>query len=527
MSVHKYLIGIGGSGAKAVEAFLHLKAAGYGNPGNPTHLAVIDPDGSNWNLQTMYQTLLKYRDVQKILQIDNNSKDESFPLFGTRFEIQEKRSGSSDDIGSMVWSPVEHEDASLNLIFAQDRITDIEGQLFKTLYTEEEMTEKLKYGFKGHPGIGSLLISKEFRPELDPEDIDRIPERDRDRVSYWSRLLGKQSRINNIIADGSDEVRIMIVGSIFGGTGAAGVPTIVKKIHNLYSEAIQDGRIKLGLILLLPYFKFIRSSSGMQDGQLYAEADDFILNSRYALRYYKEAGLTDYVNSIYVLGDNHYEDMDFAVGGSEQKNKALIAETLAAVAVDHFYNAGIENNKNLFYANRGGTVDMDETGQKVDIKEIPYGDELRKAMLDMVRFGIVYNKFSALMKEITANFKLRQQHPWSTGYFRELKSNWRHKASDADRNRVRDEMAVIESYLDRYLDWTDDITDRLNILNRTKMRDMRQTTAEFNLGDLVGDDSEKLTWRDIQMKVRDTGGKGREKGINQLCKAIYDIVRLS
>ncbi|MGI6570771.1 MAG: hypothetical protein ACOX27_06950 [Caldicoprobacterales bacterium] len=88
-------------------------------------------------------------------------------------------------------------------------------------------------------------------------------------------------------------------------------------------------------------------------------------------------------------------------------------------------------------------------------------------------------------------------------------------------------MAVIESYLDRYLDWTDDITDRLNILNRTKMRDMRQTTAEFNLGDLVGDDSEKLTWRDIQMKVRDTGGKGREKGINQLCKAIYDIVRLS
>ena len=202
------------------------------------------------------------------------------------------------------------------------------------------MTEKLKYGFKGHPGIGSLLISKEFRPELDPEDIDRIPERDRDRVSYWSRLLGKQSRINNIIADGSDEVRIMIVGSIFGGTGAAGVPTIVKKIHNLYSEAIQDGRIKLGLILLLPYFKFIRSSSGMQDGQLYAEADDFILNSRYALRYYKEAGLTDYVNSIYVLGDNHYEDMDFAVGGSEQKNKALIAETLAAVAVDHFIMPG-------------------------------------------------------------------------------------------------------------------------------------------------------------------------------------------
>ena len=45
-----YLIGIGGTGARVIESFVYLCAAGYG-PDNEVTIFFIDPDKANGNLE--------------------------------------------------------------------------------------------------------------------------------------------------------------------------------------------------------------------------------------------------------------------------------------------------------------------------------------------------------------------------------------------------------------------------------------------------------------------------------------------
>ena len=79
--------------------------------------------------------------------------------------------------------------------------------------------------------------------------------------------------------------RIFIVSSIFGGTGAAGYPIIVKNIRNADNNTAVNNRgdlrnAKIGALTVLPYFNI------QQDENSPISRADFISKTKSALFYY-------------------------------------------------------------------------------------------------------------------------------------------------------------------------------------------------------------------------------------------------
>ena len=66
------LIGIGGTGAKCVEAFIHMCAAGIGPNDGSVWLEMVDQDQSNGNLNRTSQAFSLYSDLRNDLRLNND-----------------------------------------------------------------------------------------------------------------------------------------------------------------------------------------------------------------------------------------------------------------------------------------------------------------------------------------------------------------------------------------------------------------------------------------------------------------------
>src|SRR5205085_5372294 len=111
--------------------------------------------------------------------------------------------------------------------------------------------------------------------------------------------------------------RIFIVSSIFGGTGAAGLPLMVKALR---SEAQQRGAATairssaIGALSVLPYFK-------LQDNdESRIESNVFVTKTKAALAYYHQH-VSD-INALYYIGDSSRATYDNHESGEKQNNDA-------------------------------------------------------------------------------------------------------------------------------------------------------------------------------------------------------------
>ncbi|SAY38938.1 tubulin-like doman-containing protein, partial [Candidatus Synechococcus spongiarum] len=130
-------------------------------------------------------------------------------------------------------------------------------------------------------------------------------------------------------AKGGDEVYIHMFGSVFGGTGASGVPTVGRLLRNwLKDEEIKS--VRLNASLLLPYFDFKGHAS--KNTGLHSEASNFQLNTGAALQYLSHNGAQDF-DRVYLLGSNAKVAYNFSIGGISQNNGAHLVELLAALGL--------------------------------------------------------------------------------------------------------------------------------------------------------------------------------------------------
>ena len=65
---------------------------------------------------------------------------------------------------------------------------------------------------------------------------------------FWSQIYKAIDA-----ARGGEEVRIFIISSIFGGTGASGFPNIARRIKAVQKEKNVTSNFYLGGALMLPY----------------------------------------------------------------------------------------------------------------------------------------------------------------------------------------------------------------------------------------------------------------------------------
>src|SRR5262249_41240382 len=132
----------------------------------------------------------------------------------------------------------------------------------------------------------------------------------------------------------NDGDRIMIVGSIFGGTGASGLPLLIKNLRDAdpslpKHQLLRDAPI--AAISVQPYFD-VQGDNGSS-----IDSNTFVSKTRAALEYYADNICRNQsLNALYYLADDVANTQKGADGAAAQRNKAHFIELAAAMAVFHF-----------------------------------------------------------------------------------------------------------------------------------------------------------------------------------------------
>jgi hypothetical protein len=420
-----FAIGVGGTGAKCLEALTHLHACGLLNENktSPSRLGVflVEPDEQSALKARAQTAITRYAAMQQAI--------------GRRADLFAK--SELKDYGA--WNPLGSASSrkSLNGIFSKDVLkTQAPGvaSLFDCLFPPEEQSVDLEVGFRGRPPIGSAVMS---RVNLEKEA----------QSGQWQQML---SDIQTAAGSGDTTV-IHLFGSVFGGTGASGVPTLGQLLKNwLRDQGIN--RVQVQASLLLPYFDF--EGVANDDTGVHAESRNFQLNTDAALQYLSTSGETCF-DRVFLIGSDIKARYDFSIGGVSQTNAANLVELLSVLGIRHSPQDGAGYAHVLSRAHQ----------EKISWEDLPNDEIVGEAMARGARFAVAWrNNFS---REIDDAQKISIRGflagaPWARRFF-----DPSGKATGRDgRPNIRDKeqlsvQSSINEYIDTLLQWLNQITTNL------------------------------------------------------------------
>ena len=303
-----YVFFVGGSGSKMLEATLHAAAAGVlRHPGAAIRAVIVDLDQTGGNLKRAESLTALYGDMRACVSAAQAEAEEETDIgFSADFALYRLTAVEEQAMGGILRSTG----------MGNDR------EIARALYTDYELEMSYKKGFYGHPNVGAHFFASEL-PRLPAEHS-------------FSEVIEEIRR--ELVKGG--QPRILLAGSIFGGTGASAIPSIARYIRNLTDEnpnpdarrAVGGGAI-IGAMLLLPYFATTKG-----DGVI--EASQFEPKAKAALEYYAREGVgygeNKVFNAIYMVGSQDKVVYDYCTGGQDQNNAAHLVDWLGAQAVSHF-----------------------------------------------------------------------------------------------------------------------------------------------------------------------------------------------
>lgn len=368
-----YMIGIGGTGAKCVESLIHLAASGM-MPAGELHVLFVDPDEANGSRARAGETLANFVKCKEQLQLGQT-------------DLLKTKIVPADPI---LWTPFKDAKPSLDKFFQYNNFRDkTSGKLFDVLYSNSEKTESLQEGFRGHPSIGSAVMAKTVDLKTDPT---------------WSTFRKK-------IAADDGKAKVFLAGSIFGGTGASGFPTIAQ----IVKDALP---VKVGGALILPYFKF--EGADDKDKNLKAKSEEFLMNTQTALKHYHLWDKTDIYDVVYLLGDESRVNVENALGGPNQKNIPHYIELYAALAAIDFFGgafAGDDGTKYFMTAR-----EAKNRLQWTDLPDGKIGASIRSRIAQLARFAIAYlSVYHPALQKIADNDRDAYRASWYVDMFEQRK----------------------------------------------------------------------------------------------------------
>jgi hypothetical protein len=506
-----YAIGIGGSGAKCIESLAYLSAIGMlGN--SDLNVLLVDADSTNGNSQDTIRCLTRCEKVHDIV----------------RQGISKFMQGDYKSCSS--WNPlaVGANNKSLEEIFLVSSMRSEDpslGDLFDALYSPEERSAKLNVGFRGRPPIGSAVFSRlNFKYTEKAEEVV-------DDTFIWPKYL------SSILSDvsGKKDITIHLFGSLFGGTGAAGVPTIARKIDEYLrgdNGKLTDYRnkIRLNASLLLPYFEFDKPQDSKSS--VFAEVKDFPINTQAALQFLAMHSQQTF-NGVYLVGNRDNTRYNASTGNNKQHNEANIVEVYAALAVAH----GIE-------------IKLDENDKKKDKKfEVSYisrksedrfrwedlpngvrGASPEQHFATAIRFAFAWKHNFALELEQALNDPsgFTRGAPWFGRFF---KSPMRYTKENLP--SIKDEyhhVKTISDWCDFFLEWAHEIgnTTALDPSNRLFIhadkepkRDYFNDMAPIVIDKISKSEKSSLNLDEIKCKLADQKHPDGELGIALLVHSLF------
>lgn len=298
-----YVFGIGGTGARVIRSLTMLLASGVklGENIDTVIPVIIDQDRSNGDLTRTIVLLKTYKSLHDQLKFGRNSKSEFFKTniddLNTSFRMQVADVADKDFQSYIKY---------LNLDTRNKALVSL-------LFSKKNLEARMDVGFKGNPNMGSVVLNN-FSTEADND-------------------------LGSILESFQSGDKIFIISSIFGGTGAAGFPLLLKTLRQAQSSQLPSAALvanaPIGAITVLPYF-------GVQhDEDSEINMDSFMSKAKAALSYYRDNLNTDV---LYYISDKLSKNYDNHEGDSAQRNNAHFVEMVAALSIIDFCKNNVQHD---------------------------------------------------------------------------------------------------------------------------------------------------------------------------------------
>ena len=399
-----YIFGIGGTGSRVLKSLTMLLAAGVKINAAEIVPVIIDPDHAAADLT---RTVKLMRDYNNVYGKIAHTTDSQNGFCRTKINL--------DILPSVTIRLEDTENGDFKRYIGLEKMKDEQGNfnanyaLASLLFSEKNLSAKMDVGFKGNPNIGSVVLNQ----------------------------VALSQNFNDVVGSFGDGDRVFIISSIFGGTGAAGFPLLLKNLRAISNNVNNFQYVKdavIGAVSVLPYFS-VKSKEGCE-----IDSSTFISKTKAALSYY-DRNMTE-ANALYYIADNLSESKQYAnsEGGTTQRNEAHFVELAAALSIIDF------SWQNNLATNNGKPREIiyKEFGIKNEAKEITFGDLETKTNNNIKKPLTQFTLFCKYLNErILSAYK---DQPWAIA----------HKFDD---NFIRAFQSDLEDLKKAYLEWLTELAN--------------------------------------------------------------------
>lgn len=312
-----FLIGIGGTGMRCLESFVHTCAMGMYDD-TEVHILALDTDSGNGNFDRLREVIDAYKKV-------NGNKAKNNTFFSAALNYYEFTPGYTDDSSFESISNYANERAHNDETHVSDLVDIFLDASVRRM--------NLKHGYRAQTQMGSMLMYHAIIKEAYKSYRDNTASQLRD---FLKTLLS------------ADNQPVFVFGSVFGGTGASSIPIIplaFREACKLIGGEAKDiiASNYFGSIVLTSYFRFDVNTASQSE--VVAKSENFAINSQAALMFYNsDKTVNEAYKRLYLLGRTTNESRDVVhdgakgvTGGGEQRNPADYIELIAAFAAYDFF----------------------------------------------------------------------------------------------------------------------------------------------------------------------------------------------
>lgn len=362
-----YVIAVGGTGNKILESMVygacadafHTQNGAESTPLDMVRLLAVDVDASCGNTTRAQQACAHYEQV-RALYAHAPGKQRGFH---TRLDLRRWSMNLTKRAASVSRMVQNHK---------QDQI------LARTLFDRTEAELEYSEGFRGHPDLGVLFFA-DLLSSLDEKRALGQPDEMLDLLSLMRAEM-----------EAGETVKVILCGSIFGGTGASGIPAVSQFLRKHF-HAFTD-LFELGAVLMLPYYK-VPPASKNEELEIVVKSSAFLDKARTALQYYGMEGMirngendSDGVyDALYLLGlppEMFVTTRLYSTGSQSQENDAHLLEWLATRSIAAFFRTGFrgEGSRNIdcyYYQLHARNFSWDSFDREAELYRMGYGGLLK------------------------------------------------------------------------------------------------------------------------------------------------------
>lgn len=303
-----FIFGIGGTGSRVLRSLTMLLASGVKlNQPNLTIVPiVIDTDAHNGDTTRTRDLLRSYYKIRRSF-VNQNTTSQSDTFFNTEIRSFNRLDTAASDAADLdVQFNFQNQDNSFANFIGYNALSQTNKDIVELLYNDSlddhpELHLNLSVGFKGNPNIGSVVFND---------------------------LMFSQ-QFKNLESGFTQSDRVFVISSIFGGTGSAGFPTLVKLFRTSKNNNLAQS--KIGAITVMPYFNVDSSDTSSINSAM------FDTKTKAALSFYASDSHLNSINALYYLADsNQAGSLPNVEGGKDQVNNSHVVELIAATSIIDF-----------------------------------------------------------------------------------------------------------------------------------------------------------------------------------------------